>query len=161
MGWVDADAHVVESPLTWDYLLPSQQKFRPQLFKPEGESQRAHWVIDGKIRGLFRFTFTAEDLMKKSAQIGRDMTTTMAGIDRSLAEVGARMGQPTGDVLQRTVDSSTPVAELRAAKMRDFPEADGSGGSMSTRTRTGLPSNSYSAWSQSSKSCPWREPLCT
>src|SRR6202008_3536009 len=75
MGWVDADAHVVESPLTWEYLLPSERKFRPELFKPEGEAQRAHWVIDGKIRGLFRFTFTAEDLMKKSAQMGRDMTT--------------------------------------------------------------------------------------
>ena len=48
MGWVDADAHVVESPLTWDYLLPSEQKFRPQLFKPEGDTQKAHWVIDGK-----------------------------------------------------------------------------------------------------------------
>ena len=89
MGWVDADAHVVESPATWDYLLPSEQKFRPQLFKPEGESQRAHWVIDGKIRGLFRFTFSAEDLMKKSAQIGRDMTTTMA--TRDLADVAARI----------------------------------------------------------------------
>ena len=41
MGWVDADAHVVESPLTWDYLLPSEQKFRPQLFKPEDDNQKA------------------------------------------------------------------------------------------------------------------------
>jgi len=89
MGWIDADAHVVESPLTWDYLLPSEQKFRPQLFQPEGESQRAHWVIDGKIRGLFRFTYSAEDLIKKSAQIGRDMTTTMA--TRDLADVAARI----------------------------------------------------------------------
>ncbi len=65
MGWVDADAHVVESPRTWDYLLPSEQKFRPQLFKPDGETQKAHWVIDGKIRGLFRFTFSADDLVQK------------------------------------------------------------------------------------------------
>ena len=66
MGWVDADAHVVESPHTWDYLLPSEQKFRPQLFKPEGDSQKAHWVIDGKIRGLFRFTFSAEDVAQRN-----------------------------------------------------------------------------------------------
>ena len=89
MGWVDADAHVVESPLTWDYLLPSEQKFRPQLFKPEGDTQKAHWVIDGKIRGLFRFTFSAEDVAKKSAAIGREMTTTMA--TRDLADVAARI----------------------------------------------------------------------
>jgi hypothetical protein len=40
MGWVDADAHVVESPLTWDYLTPAEKKFRPQLFKPEDDNQK-------------------------------------------------------------------------------------------------------------------------
>src|ERR1041384_8034431 len=89
MGWVDADAHVVESPLTWDYLLPSEQKFRPMLFKPEDDSQRAHWVIDGKIRGLFRFTFSKDDLVKKSQEIGRDVATTMAA--RDLAAGAARI----------------------------------------------------------------------
>jgi len=89
MGWIDADAHVVESPHTWDYLTASEQKFRPLLFEPEGETQRAYWVIDGKIRGLFRFTFSKEDLVKKSAEIGRDMTTTMA--TRDLADVSGRI----------------------------------------------------------------------
>ena len=89
MGWVDADAHVVESPLTWDYLTPAERKFRPQLFKPEDDNQKAHWVIDGKIRGLFRFTFSKEDLDKKSAEIGRDVSTTMA--TRDLADVTARI----------------------------------------------------------------------
>src|SRR5262249_17131791 len=89
MGWIDADAHVVESPLTWDYLLPSEQKFRPQLLEPEKDGQRAHWVIDGKIRGLFRFTFSKDDLVKKSKTIGREMTTDMA--TRDLADVAGRI----------------------------------------------------------------------
>jgi predicted TIM-barrel fold metal-dependent hydrolase len=89
MGWVDADAHVVESPLTWDYLTPSEKKFRPQLFKPEDDNQKAHWVIDGKIRGLFRFTFSKDDLDKKSAELGRDVSTTMA--TRDLADVSGRV----------------------------------------------------------------------
>ena len=89
MGWIDADAHVVESPQTWEYLTPSENKFRPMLFKPDNDTQKAHWVIDGKIRGLFRFTFSKEDLVKKSAEIGRDMATTMA--TRDLADVGARI----------------------------------------------------------------------
>ena len=89
MGWIDADAHVVESPQTWDYLSPSEKKFRPMLFNPGDETQRAHWVIDGKIRGLFRFTFTKEDLVKKSAEIGRDMATTVAA--RDLADVSGRV----------------------------------------------------------------------
>ena len=89
MGWVDADAHVVESPLTWDYLTPAEKKYRPMLFKPEDDNQKAHWVIDGKIRGLFRFTFSKEDLDKKSAEIGRDVSTTMA--NRDLADVSGRI----------------------------------------------------------------------
>lgn len=89
MGWVDADAHVVESPRTWDYLEPSERKYRPALFKPEGETQRAHWVIDGKIRGLFRFTFSKEDLVKRSQEIGRDMATSME--TRDLENVPARV----------------------------------------------------------------------
>ena len=89
MGWVDADAHVVESPLTWDYLTPAERKYRPQLFMPADDSQKAHWVIDGKIRGLFRFTYSKEDLEKKSAEIGRDMATTTA--TRDLADVRGRI----------------------------------------------------------------------
>ena len=48
MGWVDADAHVVESPHTWDYLTPSERKFRPMLFQPDQDNQKAHWVSTEK-----------------------------------------------------------------------------------------------------------------
>ncbi|HEX2385690.1 MAG TPA: hypothetical protein VHL99_03955, partial [Candidatus Binatia bacterium] len=88
MGWIDADAHVVESPLTWEYLTAAEKKFTPQLFNPQDGSQRAHWVIDGKIRGLFRFLETRETLAKRSAELGREMTTTQA--TRDLADVRGR-----------------------------------------------------------------------
>ncbi len=29
---IDADAHVVETERTWDYLEPSEQKYRPLLY---------------------------------------------------------------------------------------------------------------------------------
>ena len=29
---IDADAHVVETERTWDYLEPSEQKYRPMLY---------------------------------------------------------------------------------------------------------------------------------
>jgi predicted TIM-barrel fold metal-dependent hydrolase len=89
MGWIDADAHVVESPHTWDYLQPSERKYRPALFNPEDGSGKQHWVIDGKIRGLFRFTFSAEDLVERSKQLGRNMTTTMEA--RDVENVEARL----------------------------------------------------------------------
>ena len=81
MGWVDADAHVVESPRTWDYLTPSEQKYRPALFDPDDGTQRQNWVIDGKIRGLSRFAFTEEALVERSKRVGRQMTTSMATRD--------------------------------------------------------------------------------
>ena len=89
MGWVDADAHVVESPLTWDYLEPSERKYRPGLYSEEGLTGRQRWVIDGKIRGLFRFTSTTEEMARRSREVGRDMTTTPAS--RDLADVSARL----------------------------------------------------------------------
>ena len=89
MGWVDADAHVVESPRTWDYLKPSERKYRPALFDPEDDTQRQHWVIDGKIRGLNRFTFSTEALEERSRQLGRQMTTSQE--TRDVESVEARL----------------------------------------------------------------------
>jgi len=89
MSWVDADAHVVESPLTWEYLTPSERKYRPGLYTPEGETQVQYWVVDGKIQGLNRFVFTNEAIGKRSADVGRNMNTTMAS--RDLADIAARL----------------------------------------------------------------------
>jgi len=35
---VDADAHVLETERTWDYLEPSEQKYRPLLYFNRGQS---------------------------------------------------------------------------------------------------------------------------
>src|SRR5205823_11222496 len=51
---IDADAHVIETERTWEYLEPSEQKYRPQLFYSKDDGNQQYWVIDGKIRG-FRF----------------------------------------------------------------------------------------------------------
>jgi hypothetical protein len=54
---IDADAHVLESERTWDYLEPSDRKYRPvPVTVPAdpsiGRARRDAWVIEGKIRGL-------------------------------------------------------------------------------------------------------------
>ena len=51
---IDADAHVIETEHTWDYLEPSEQKYRPLLFSSPQDPIQQYWVIDEKIRG-FRF----------------------------------------------------------------------------------------------------------
>src|SRR5262249_30069167 len=73
--------------LTWDYLAPSERKFRPTIFTAEGEGPR--WVIDGKIRGLPPFTLSVEELQERSRTLGRDMATPRES--RELADVSARL----------------------------------------------------------------------
>ena len=43
---IDADAHVVESERTWDYMDPEDAKYRPQLFSCPDNAQDRYWVID-------------------------------------------------------------------------------------------------------------------
>ena len=48
---VDADAHVIETERTWDYLEPSEQRYRLRLESTPG-NPRPHWIVDGKIAGF-------------------------------------------------------------------------------------------------------------
>src|SRR5262250_2699098 len=64
---IDADAHVLESERTWDYLEPADRKYRPvPITVPAdpaiGRGRRDAWVIDGKIRGLRFPLLTVEEL---------------------------------------------------------------------------------------------------
>ena len=38
---IDADAHVIETERTWDYLEPSDRKFRPRLYSTPDDPQPA------------------------------------------------------------------------------------------------------------------------
>src|SRR5262249_26298685 len=55
MPTIDADAHVIETERTWDYMDESDEPFRPRTLSLEGapipQSPRARefWVIDGKM----------------------------------------------------------------------------------------------------------------
>jgi uncharacterized protein len=49
MAIIDADAHVLETVHTWDYMGESDQRFRPTRVVEEGPGGRAFWIIDGKV----------------------------------------------------------------------------------------------------------------
>ena len=94
---IDADAHVVETERTWDYMDPSDSRYRPILMAPTtGDSKREFWVIEGKVKGLGRSVVTAQDLEKLSQAAGRNLSTPreareMENIDvrlRHMDEVG-------------------------------------------------------------------------
>ena len=78
MGWIDADAHVVEGQHTWDYLEPSEQKYRPTLFDINPGTNKGGWYIDGKIRGLFFGDPNEEQFKEIEGFWGRNMATPKA-----------------------------------------------------------------------------------
>ena len=86
---IDADAHVIETEHTWDYLAQTEQSFRPRLFYSPDDATRQYWGIDDKIRG-FRFpTLSEQQLQEFSARTGRDLTTPLAA--RQLDDVEVRL----------------------------------------------------------------------
>lgn len=86
---IDADAHVIETERTWDYLEPSERKFRPLLYSCPDEPIQQYWVVDGKIRG-FRFrTLSEQQLRQLSDLTARDMQTPQAA--RELDDVDLRL----------------------------------------------------------------------
>ena len=76
MGWIDADAHVVEGPHTWDYLPASEQRYRPVLCDVQPASGKQAWYIDGKMRGLVPGLPTDDEKFKDIEEFwGRSMAT--------------------------------------------------------------------------------------
>src|SRR5258708_23209311 len=89
MPTIDADAHVVESERTWDYIDKADQKYRPLIVRPRGEGGGEYWFIDGKIRGLVRIVMTARQLAEVSERTGRAMETPRE--NREMENVPARL----------------------------------------------------------------------
>jgi uncharacterized protein len=63
MRAIDADAHVIESPMTWEYLDPAHRKFLPTVVSKssgndvrnvEGNLQQEYWVLAGRIHNKDR-----------------------------------------------------------------------------------------------------------
>ncbi len=88
---IDADAHVVESARTWEYMDPSEAQFRPvPLEAPEEAGVKLQfWLIDGKVRG-FRFPVLSPAELEKRMQLaGRRFADAKEA--RELADVELRL----------------------------------------------------------------------
>jgi predicted TIM-barrel fold metal-dependent hydrolase len=86
---IDADAHVIETERTWDYLDPSERKFRPLLYSSPDDPAQQYWVFDEKIRG-FRFpSLDEQQLWEISQRSGRNVETPRAS--RELDDVELRL----------------------------------------------------------------------
>ncbi|MGH7810103.1 MAG: amidohydrolase family protein, partial [Candidatus Binatia bacterium] len=74
---------------TWDFMAPSDQKYRPVIVKPRGVGTAEYWFIDGKIRGLVRIVMTAKELDEVAERTGRVMNTPRE--TREMENVAARL----------------------------------------------------------------------
>ncbi len=56
MAIIDADAHVLESEHTWDYMLDSERDFRPKIVSTpnDADSGGESWLVDGRLHGKAR-----------------------------------------------------------------------------------------------------------
>ena len=56
MAIIDADAHVLESEHTWDYMLDSERQFRPKIVPTpnDDDSGGESWLVDGRLHGKAR-----------------------------------------------------------------------------------------------------------
>jgi len=48
---IDADAHVLETEKTWEYMEGADHKYRPQIVGcTDGSSNDEYWLVDGTLR---------------------------------------------------------------------------------------------------------------
>src|SRR5262245_30138890 len=88
---VDADAHVVESARTWEFMDSSEKQFKPIPLETREESgvKLQFWLIDGKVRG-FRFpAFSPAELKRRAEQVGRKFADSQES--RELGNVDLRI----------------------------------------------------------------------
>src|SRR5215468_7117680 len=86
---IDADAHVVETAHTWDYLDGSEKKYRPQLFQSADNPNAQYWFLDGKNIGFRNATLSEQELIALSKATGRTLQT--AADARELRDVELRL----------------------------------------------------------------------
>ena len=115
---IDADAHVLETEHTWDYLDPEDRKYRPELVTPRGETRPERWLIDGKLRGLRPLTLSEQELAKQTERTGRDVVTSRAA--RQMDDVELRLK----DMDRLGIDVQVLHNTIGIEQISDRPEVD-------------------------------------
>ena len=122
---IDADAHVVESARTWEFMDPSDQKYRPIELEAREEAgvRLQFWLIDGKVRG-FRFpAFSPKELARRERQVGRKFADVQESRELGNVELRLEHMDKTGvdvQVLHNTMfiesASNRPAVEVALCK---------------------------------------------
>jgi len=115
---IDADAHVVETEHTWDYLEPGEEKYRPKLFSAADDPRRQYWVVNGKIGGFRLPTMTEKELDSQSKRTGRLVNAAQAA--REMDDIALRLQ----GMDELGIDVQVLHNSLWIESVTDVPEAE-------------------------------------
>lgn len=87
---IDSDAHVIESNLTWDYLEPAEQKYRPKIVVDRNNPKVKRWDVNGEIGPFVVETVESPDGIGTTAgKSDRNVGTPAEA--RQLKDISARL----------------------------------------------------------------------
>ncbi len=91
MPTVDADAHVIETERTWEFMEKSDQKYRPILAEDRTNPERNYWIINGEVRGQGTARVNVKKFKEFSAKAGRNVIARPEAAE--MEDVDARLEQ--------------------------------------------------------------------
>ncbi len=115
---IDADAHVVETEQTWNYLDGADKKYRPQLFSSADNSAMQYWFCEGKAIGFRPPTLTEQELIALSKETGRELKTEAGA--RELRDVELRLAHMD----RLNIDVQVLFNTMWIARVADKAEAE-------------------------------------
>ena len=116
---IDADAHVIETERTWEYIDPSESQYKPIIVAPVAPgSKRRFWMVDGKIRDRARIDEQTEDVEILAAKVGRNFVAPRGA--KMMEDIGARIRHMD----ETGVDIQVLHPTLFIRQVADRPEAD-------------------------------------
>jgi hypothetical protein len=78
MAVIDADAHVVETERTWEYMEEAESPFKPEVVVAKAGGDREYWLIEG--RAFAKNTNIGKDTPDEAREVS-DIATRLAHMD--------------------------------------------------------------------------------
>jgi uncharacterized protein len=92
MPTIDADAHVIETERTWDFMDKADQKYRPILAQDGTSSEHSYWIIDGQVRMQGALARADRKKFEEfSEKAGRNVQARIEAVQ--MDDIGARLEQ--------------------------------------------------------------------
>lgn len=110
MAIIDADAHVLETDQTWDYMAGPEREFRPQIVTPVNgsDAKEEFWLVDGRLH--LKSRNVGKDTPKASREM-HDTETRLEHMDK--LDVSIQVLYPT---IFLTPITTRPEIELALCK---------------------------------------------